>query len=49
MRTLTFAQALNEALKQEMRRDPTIYVAGEDVGVYGGIFGVTAGDRKSVV
>lgn len=43
MRTLTFAQALNEALKQEMRRDPSIYVAGEDVGVYGGIFGVTAG------
>lgn len=43
MRTLTFAQALNEALKQEMRRDPAIYVAGEDVGIYGGIFGVTAG------
>ncbi len=43
MRKLTFAQALNEALKQEMRRDPTIYVAGEDVGRYGGIFGVTAG------
>jgi len=43
MRTLTFAGALNEALKQEMRRDPNIYVAGEDVGVYGGIFGVTAG------
>lgn len=43
MRTLTYAQALNEALKQEMRRDPNIYVAGEDVGIYGGIFGVTAG------
>jgi len=43
MRKLTFAGALNEALKQEMRRDPNIYVAGEDVGVYGGIFGVTAG------
>ncbi len=43
MRKLTFAQALNEALRQEMRRDPTIYVAGEDVGRYGGIFGVTAG------
>jgi len=43
MRKLTFAGALNEALKQEMRRDPTIYVAGEDVGKYGGIFGVTAG------
>lgn len=43
MRKLTYAQALNEALKQEMRRDSTIYVAGEDVGKYGGIFGVTAG------
>jgi len=43
MRTLTFAQALNEALRQEMQRDPLIYVAGEDVGTYGGIFGVTAG------
>lgn len=42
MRKLTFAQALNEALRQEMKRDPNIYVAGEDVGVYGGIFGVTA-------
>lgn len=43
MRTLTYAQAINEALRQEMRRDPTIYVAGEDVGKYGGIFGATAG------
>jgi pyruvate/2-oxoglutarate/acetoin dehydrogenase E1 component len=43
MRKLSIAAALNEALKQEMRRDPNIYVAGEDVGKYGGIFGVTAG------
>lgn len=43
MRKLTYAGALNEALRQEMQRDPNIYVAGEDVGVYGGIFGVTAG------
>lgn len=43
MRTLTFAGALNEALRQEMRQDPTIYVAGEDVGLYGGIYGVTKG------
>jgi len=43
MRTLTYAGALNEALRQEMRRDPLIYVAGEDVGQYGGIFGVTSG------
>lgn len=43
MPTMTYAQALNDALKIEMQRDPNIYVAGEDVGVYGGIFGVTGG------
>jgi pyruvate dehydrogenase E1 component beta subunit len=43
MRQLTYAAALNEALREEMQRDPSIYVAGEDVGTYGGIFGVTAG------
>jgi len=43
MRKLTYAQALGEALKQEMRLNPNIYIAGEDVGKYGGIYGVTAG------
>lgn len=43
MRKLTYAQALGEALKTEMRLNPNIYVAGEDVGKYGGIYGVTAG------
>lgn len=43
MPILNFAQALNDALKIEMKRDPNIYVAGEDVGIYGGIFGVTTG------
>ncbi len=43
MATMNFAQALNNAHVLEMNRDPNIYVAGEDVGVYGGIFGVTAG------
>ena len=43
MPTMNFAQALTDAHKLEMERDPNIYVAGEDVGVYGGIFGVTAG------
>lgn len=43
MPKMTFAQALNDAHRIEMERDPNIYVAGEDVGVYGGIFGVTAG------
>ena len=43
MPNMTVAQALNDAHKVEMERDPNIYVAGEDVGTYGGIFGVTAG------
>lgn len=43
MPNMTFAQALNDAHRVEMERDPNIYVAGEDVGVYGGIFGVTSG------
>ncbi len=42
-RVITFAEALNEALDQEMARDPKVFVMGEDVGVYGGIFGVTKG------
>ncbi|UCG12725.1 MAG: alpha-ketoacid dehydrogenase subunit beta [Deltaproteobacteria bacterium] len=43
MPTMSFAQALNDAHRVEMARDSNIYVAGEDVGVYGGIFGVTQG------
>lgn len=42
-RTLTYAKALNEALMQEMERDPEIFILGEDVGVMGGDFGVTRG------
>ena len=44
-RTLTYAEALNEALREEMQRDPTVFVMGEDVAVWGGggIFGVTKG------
>ncbi|MCS6802273.1 MAG: alpha-ketoacid dehydrogenase subunit beta [Chloroflexota bacterium] len=44
-RLLTYAQALNEALREEMRRDPTVFVMGEDVAAWGGggVFGVTRG------
>ncbi|MEM4866878.1 MAG: alpha-ketoacid dehydrogenase subunit beta [Sulfolobales archaeon] len=42
-RIITFVEALNEALAQEMERDPNVIVMGEDVGVYGGVFGVTKG------
>ena len=42
-RKLTYLEAVREALIQEMRRDPTVFILGEDVGVYGGAFGVTQG------
>jgi 2-oxoisovalerate dehydrogenase E1 component len=45
-REITFAQALGEALAQEMERDGRVFVMGEDVGLIGGIFGVTRGLRE---
>jgi acetoin:2,6-dichlorophenolindophenol oxidoreductase subunit beta len=44
-RVLTYAEALNEALREEMRRDAAVFVMGEDVAGWGGggIFGVTKG------
>ena len=42
-RTLTFAQAVNEALAEEMRRDDTVFVIGEDVAEAGTPFKVLAG------
>lgn len=43
MREITYAQAIREAMTQEMRRDKSVFLMGEDVGVYGGTFGVAAG------
>ena len=42
-RTLTFREALNEALRQEMTRDARVILLGEDVGRKGGIAGVSKG------
>lgn len=42
-RILTMAQAISEGIAQEMTRDPNVFVMGEDIGAYGGIFGATAG------
>jgi pyruvate dehydrogenase E1 component beta subunit len=45
-RELTYAMALNEALREEMRRDPRVFVMGEDVAIWGnkgGVYGVTTG------
>jgi len=46
MPEVTYSEALNQALAEEMRRDPTVFVMGEDVAVWGdrgGVFGVTRG------
>jgi pyruvate dehydrogenase E1 component beta subunit len=43
MPTLNLVQAVNDALKLEMRRDPRVVVLGEDVGKFGGVFRATSG------
>lgn len=42
-RVLTYAQALNEALAEEIARDPSVILLGEDIGEHGGIYTVTRG------
>lgn len=39
MKNITFSQATLEAMEEEMNRDPSIYVMGEDIARQGGIFG----------
>jgi pyruvate dehydrogenase E1 component beta subunit len=43
MPEMTYAQALNAALTEEMRRDADVVLLGEDVGVHGGVFTVSKG------
>ena len=40
---VTFVEAIRQGIWEEMERDPTVFVIGEDVGVYGGAFKVTDG------
>jgi pyruvate/2-oxoglutarate/acetoin dehydrogenase E1 component len=42
----TYLQAISDGLRGEMRRDPRVFVLGEDVGVYGGAFKVTLGFQE---
>jgi len=46
MHETTYLGAIREAIGEEMRRDPNVFVLGEDVGVYGGAFKVTDGFYK---
>lgn len=43
MRTITYLQAINEALDEALAQDECVFLLGEDIGVYGGGFGVTQG------
>ena len=43
MRELSYAEAVREALCEELRRDSRVFFMGEDIGIYGGTFGVSAG------
>lgn len=43
MRSIKVRQAINEAIKEEMERDPNVIIFGEDIAFYGGSLKVTAG------
>ena len=43
MANLTYLQAISDALRGEMRRDPNVFVLGEDIGAFGGAFKITQG------
>jgi pyruvate/2-oxoglutarate/acetoin dehydrogenase E1 component len=43
MRKLSFIKAVNEAIHEEMERDDSVFVIGEDVGEYGGVWGALEG------
>jgi pyruvate/2-oxoglutarate/acetoin dehydrogenase E1 component len=40
-RIITYAEAIREAIGQAMEADPNVFMLGEDIGVYGGAFGVS--------
>ncbi|UYN90524.1 MAG: alpha-ketoacid dehydrogenase subunit beta [Anaerolineales bacterium] len=42
-REITYVEAVREALTQSMQADERVFLIGEDIGVYGGAFGVSAG------
>jgi pyruvate/2-oxoglutarate/acetoin dehydrogenase E1 component len=43
MSEMTYLEAISDGLREEMRRDDTVFCLGEDIGVFGGAFKVTAG------
>ncbi|MGH6628343.1 MAG: alpha-ketoacid dehydrogenase subunit beta, partial [Burkholderiales bacterium] len=43
MPVMTYLDAIRQGIWEEMERDPNVFLLGEDIGVYGGAFKVTAG------
>ncbi len=43
MKKTTFIEGINEALHEEMARDEKVFMIGEDIGIYGGVFKATKG------
>ncbi len=43
MPEITYREAIHDAMVEEMRRDDRVFLIGEDIGTYGGAFGVSAG------
>jgi hypothetical protein len=43
MRVQNYGEALRDAMREEMLRDPNVFIMGEDVGLYGGAYGATRG------
>ncbi|SHI38053.1 pyruvate dehydrogenase E1 component beta subunit [Dethiosulfatibacter aminovorans DSM 17477] len=43
MRKMTYSEAIREGMRIKMKEDPNVLIFGEDVGAFGGCFGVTAG------
>ena len=41
MRSITYSQAIYETMREEMARDPNVILIGEDVGTFGGVWGVS--------
>jgi len=43
MRQITYSEAVRECLRQEIKKDEKVFMLGEDIGLYGGAFGVSQG------
>jgi len=43
---ITYLEGVRQGMREEMQRDPAVYLLGEDIGVYGGAFKVTAGFQE---